>query len=174
VWWFTAVIPTTQEARIGVLWFEASGAKLVWNLSEKQLKEKGLGSWLSSRAFAWGPEFNPWWEEGGENTHACYRDPLASSHLWKALTSTVTENSCAVYIFFLELASVSPNRAFWPFWKNVISYFSSLLLLPSSFSSFFFCSTGDWTQGLTHARQVLYHYSHPPSPSPLFSEIGSW
>jgi hypothetical protein len=29
---------------------------------------------------------------------------------------------------------------------------------------FFFCSSGDWVQGLAKVRQVLYHMSHAPSP----------
>jgi hypothetical protein len=32
-------------------------------------------------------------------------------------------------------------------------------------SFFFFCSSEDWTQGLWHAWQALYHLCHTPNPS---------
>jgi hypothetical protein len=40
--------------------------------------------------------------------------------------------------------------------KHVESFFLSSLSLPPHSGS-----TGGWTEGLTHARQALYHFSHP-------------
>jgi hypothetical protein len=49
---------------------------------------------------------------------------------------------------------------------KLTSYFMTRLILRGFFWFFFldylFCSTGDWTQGLDLARQLLYHLSHTP------------
>lgn len=42
---------------------------------------------------------------------------------------------------------------------------------PSFSSSFFLGKVGDWTQGLTHARQVLYQLSCSPSPLIAISSL---
>jgi hypothetical protein len=39
------------------------------------------------------------------------------------------------------------------------------------FLFFFFCNTGDWIQGIPHAKQALYNLCH--APSPFVFEIGT-
>jgi hypothetical protein len=39
--------------------------------------------------------------------------------------------------------------------------------IPKNKCLFYSFGSGDWTQGLVHARQVLYHISHATSPEQM-------
>jgi hypothetical protein len=68
----------------------------------------------------------------------------------------------------------------WVFWCLFLElfffdfeiYFELVVVSSSSFNVLFlegfFGHTGVWIQGLTLARQVLYHFSHSSSPNTLF------
>jgi hypothetical protein len=59
----------------------------------------------------------------------------------------------------------------WSLSEKIIILFviqTEICMIFSYLISFFLGSTGVWTQGLTLARQALYHYSHPAGPATFF------
>jgi hypothetical protein len=57
---------------------------------------------------------------------------------------------CLDVIYKYNFILVSPPKFFFPY------LFLSLLVI---FSFLSFCDTGDWFQGLVHARQAFYHWA---------------